>query len=46
VFGVYVALLADKFDVAIEDGLAQALPPAVQDDDADWLFDRFSDRIK
>lgn len=40
--GAYVAVLADTFDLTVEDGLAQALPPAVRDDDADWVFDRFS----
>lgn len=40
--GTYVAVLADTFDLAVEDGLAQALPPAPRDEDSDWIFDRFS----
>lgn len=42
--GMYIAVLADRFKLDVEDGLAAALPPAPRDDDADWLLDQFEDR--
>ena len=41
--GAYVAVLADAYQLPVEDGLAQALPPPVREDDADWLFERLGD---
>lgn len=42
VVGVHVALLADRYDLSVEDELAQILPPLQDDDDPGWLFDTFT----
>lgn len=35
--GFAVAALADRFDLEVEEELAQILPPEVSDDDASWI---------
>ena len=40
VYGVHIALLAERYGLAIEPDLATILP-AEQDDAEDWFFDRF-----
>jgi hypothetical protein len=35
--GFAVAALAERFDLVVEDDLAQILPPPVNEDDASWL---------